>query len=181
MAIKRALINPTPRDFNDNSEINQNSKVVQTTEEQMKFGMDNKKKKVRQFWGGLKLSIRRRNDFIEVSQFWKAFAFPLMITTSIFNILLLLIGGLFIQDTAPENIQLFYDSVAQTWPTEYKVDFTYVFILPIFLAIFLTLQYRFVKDIFRNDRRLAKMIAWLISFLNILLLIAIIQIYRLIN
>jgi hypothetical protein len=56
-----------------------------------------------------------------------------------------------------------------------------VFILPIFLAIFLTLQYRFVKDIFRNDRRLAKMIAWLISFLNILLLIAIIQIYRLIN
>ncbi len=180
MKRQNALSNPTIEDIARLSE-EYNDQEVKQVEGQLKLPI-NKDNSLGSFITRIKIKLKKRLEVIEISQFWKSPAIPFYIVMSILNILLLLIGGLFLFGSLPTKIQLFYDPISRTWADEDKIDkFVAVFILPIILVCIFLIQYKFISIIFRKDRRLAQTIAWVMTFLNFCLLIAISQIYNLIS
>ncbi|MCA9381411.1 hypothetical protein KC678_04045 [Candidatus Dojkabacteria bacterium] len=130
-----------------------------------------------QYFSSIRGQVKRRLDYVEVAQFWKNPGIPFMIVSFAFNLSLLLFGGIIVFGKLPPKLQLFYNPVEQTWSPENKV--IPVFIIPIILICLYLLQYRFLKVIFKTDRRLAIVISWLMTLLNTFLLIGITQIYSL--
>jgi hypothetical protein len=180
MKVKRALMNPTPKQVVEETESIQQAQFIQQqpiqSEEQLGFQIEDNKTKLRQLLSTFKLRLRRRNDYLEVSQFWKTPAIPFMIVSFLANILILLVGGIFLFSKLPPEIQTFYDPIEQTWDRQ---DKTIVIILPIIWALLLVVILRLITSIFRTDKRLSIVIAWVMTVLNILLLIAISQIWKL--
>lgn len=175
MGIKRPLVNPLPIENTDEVVI---GKVHRPSREQMQLPIESKETKFQAFVADLKYKFRKRMEYIEVEQIWRSPAIPFMIVSTVFNFLIWFLGGLFIFNQLPQEMQFTFDSVLQTWVREDR--FIVVTLSPIiYLAVFL-IQFRFVNSIFKRDRRLALSIAWVSTILNLLLLIALGQIYSLI-
>lgn len=178
MKINRPLVNPTPRDFQNDTEEGQGKETeTYKNKEQISLGIDTGQSKIKQMASSLKQNLNRRSELVEVSKFWKSPAIPFMMVSSVFNALLLLVGGVLLFGKLPSEIQLFYNPVDQNWNPESKI--IHVIILPVVLLIAFIFLYRLLKYVFILDRRLALTIAWVITFINILLLVAIGQIYQL--
>lgn len=187
MARSRPLMNPKPREVvqqTSSAESTQQSQVqvARPPREQMRMEMTDNKTKFKQIFNSFKFSIKKRNKVIEVSRFWQSPAVPFMMVSSLTNILLMFIGGIFtFSDISVDQIPLFYDPIQQTWSENLKVDKSFIYIIPIFLTMYTLIQYRLILVIFKQDKRLALVTAWIIGFTNLLLTIAIIQIYKLIT
>lgn len=178
MKIDRPLMNPLPKEVVDEG-INQTNQVVPSSrpKDQMGLNIDNRETKLRQIFGTLKSKLKKRADYIEVSPFWKNPAYSFMIISSLSNILILLIGGILKYNDLPQEMQLFYNSVDGAWISE-KTS-VHVIVIPVLLICLLLIQFRFVKAIFKSDRKLSSAIAWIMTILNIFLMIAVSEIYQL--
>jgi len=183
MKINRPLINPTPKEIEDEYQHmpSRTSTPIQQaplrSREQLTLRVDNRELRLKQMFGSYKQKLKKRLDVLEVSPFWKNPGVSFMAVSYFFNILLLFIGGIFAFNNLPPNIQLFYDPIQKTWFRDQ--DKSLILLMPVFLACFFFIQFRLVNFIFRNDKRLGVTIAWIATYLNIVLLVAISQIYRL--
>lgn len=143
---------------------------------QLRFDITDKRTQANQLFSGVKHILKKRRDIVEISPIWKSAALPFAMVSSLANILILFIGGIFNFDRFGPQIRIFYDAINQVPIT---VDKVFVFIIPILLTVFFVVQIRLISRIFKQDRNLAKTIAWTITFLNILFMLAIDQIYSL--
>jgi len=168
-------MNPTPQ-FESPQEDEPEKISDPISPSQLRFDITDKRTQANQLYSGIKHFLKKRRDIVEISQIWKSAALPFAIVSSIANILILFIGGIFNFDRFGPQIRIFYDALNQV---PVMVDKVFLFIIPIVLTIFFVIQIRLISRIFRQDRNLAKTIAWIITFLNILFMLAIDQIYSL--
>lgn len=183
MNIQRPLTNPVARDIRQPLPVIQQpipqpyNPNTQRVSEQLEMNINSREDSAKQFIGGVKTLIRQKLDVLEVNPIWKDPSLPFMIVSFFFNIILLFVGGLLFYNKLPPSIQLFYDTVEGTWQSQEK--YWHVIIIPIFLFLIMFLQYRFLKFTFIHDKRLSITVSWLMTLLNIMLMIAIAQIYSL--
>lgn len=168
-------MNPTPQAEESQQE------EIETVQErispsQLRFDIVDKRTQANQLVSGIKHALKKRRDIVEISPIWKSAALPFAIVSSIANILILFIGGILNFDRFGPQVRVFYDAINQVPVT---VDKIFTFIIPILLTIFFVIQIRLISKIFKQDRNLAKTIAWTITFLNILFMLAVDQIYSL--
>jgi hypothetical protein len=175
----RPLINPKNDSFHEQQEgsVKEDSQEVpQMPREQLGLKIDSPMRQARQRVGGARYKVRRRLELIETSAIWKTPAFPFAIVSSAFSLILMLSIIIFSYDDLPKKLPLIYNTTAETWN---QIDKTAV----VFFAIFLfTIQFLVINmgfKIFRSDKRLSITVAWMLSFVNFLLLIAVIQVYSL--
>ena len=174
MKNSRPLINPLPKDIQVRELSRKNNMNRKAQNDQLKFKTENTKTKILQWINTLKFVMRKRFDMVEVAQFWKNPSVPFMIVSFKINIIVLLFGGIIIFDKLPPKIQLFYNPIDERWIPEDKT--IHIIIVPIILLMVFLLQYRFIRLIFRTDKRLSITVSWIMTLMNTFLLIAILQI-----
>jgi len=190
MKVKRPLVNPTAKDIHEYvSEETPNSATSETQNtkrgarkpksDQLDFRINKRSENFKQLFSSFRFLSLRRLDVLEASPFWKNLAIPMLVVSNFVIIFLLLVGGIFVFDSISPTLQLFYDPVEQTWFTNQGIDKSFIFIIGIFIIGLFLLEFRLVKYVFKTDRRLALTLSWIISYLNILFIIAIGQIYSL--
>lgn len=167
---------PTPQADIEEMPMEDDSPDIQPSPSQLGFELGDRKTQAKQLYSGVKTMLKKRRDIVDVSQIWKSAALPFAIVTSITNILILFIGGIFNFERFGPQIRIFYDAINQVPVT---VDKVFIFIIPILLTGFFIVQLKLISYIFPKDKNLALTIAWTITFLNFLLLISIDQIYSL--
>lgn len=183
MNIQRPLTNPVARDIRQPLPVEQQSNLPtyntnsQKTHEQLEMNINSREDSAKQFIGGVKTMVRKKLDILEINPIWKDPSLPFMMISFFFNIVLLFVGGLIFYNKLPPTLQLFYDIVEGTWQSQEK--YWHVIIIPIFLFVIMFLQYRFLKFTFIHDKRLSITVSWLMTLLNVMLMIAIAQIYSL--
>jgi hypothetical protein len=168
------LMNPAPKDIRYSETQNQSDENVQVSKEQLKLNVPSNQTPVQRWVGSTRTRMKKRLDVIEVAQFWKNPSVPFMIVSFVVNILILLVGGIILFERLPPEIQLFYNPVEETWIPENKA--IHIIIVPVLLVTMFLLQYRFIRMIFRDDRRLGITISWIMTLMNVFLLIAVSQI-----
>jgi hypothetical protein len=186
MKIDRPLINPSPYEgFEDykNEDIDQvdfDEPVVEPTvhsEDQLNLNIDTPKVSLMQRLNSFRMYLEKRNQLLEISALWKSPALPFTIVSTIFNLLLLISGTILLFEKIPPQVPIFYNSIDKRWE---QVDKTGIIFISGFLVIVETLIIYFIMKTFKSDKRLALTVSWMVFILNILILIAIIQIYSLI-
>lgn len=182
MKIERPLINPLPEDFinEPHEELLEEEAEPSTykTEDQIEMNIESQTERVRQVYTGTKFLLKRRTELFEISGLWRTPALPFAMISLIFIVLVMLIGGIFKFNNIPPQVPFFYNFAEGTWN---QADKGIIFIAPIVLLIFESLLVYAVMKIFEFDRRLSSTMCWIITLLNILLIIAIAQIYFLIT
>lgn len=171
-----ALVNPTINDFDQDYTDEEIPELA--AEGQLSMPTGGIIATSKQLTGALRYRLKRRRDVTELSQLWQSIAIPFAIVSWLGVIVTLVIGGLIVFNDLPPSIPLIYDSANNRWE---QVDKSIVFILALFIGLAEFLALRFITQIFRSDRRLALTFAFIIAFLNTMLLLAIAQIYSLIS
>lgn len=178
MNTSHPLVNPAPRDVAREEEVHEESvEVAYISREQLRLPVEREESLIQSYFKQIKATLKRRLDHIEVAQFWKNPAVPFMSVSFSANILILLFGGIIVFGKLPPELQLFYNPIEETWIPEDKI--IHLIFIPFLLVTLFLLQYRFVRIIFRSDRRLSLTISWVMTVINVFLLIAISQIYTL--
>jgi len=147
-------------------------------EEQLTFPITPRKVTLEQRIQFLKLYFERRQELLEVSMLWKNPALPFNIISVLFVVGILFIGGIFEFDRIPLKIPLFYNHVEKSWE---QADKSALFIVGLFLLAIEGFLINLIIKIFRSDRRLALTLSWMITFINVLIIVAALQIYSLIT
>lgn len=126
---------------------------------------------------GLKMTLKRQEDFLEISQLWKSPAPALAIASLITILGILFVGGILKYNDIGPTIPLFYDSISKQFiPT----DKIFIFISGALVGLIELGIFKFVSLISKNDTRLSIVICWLVFFFNILMLAGIGQFYTII-
>jgi hypothetical protein len=125
----------------------------------------------------IKVFLRQRETEMEIMPFWRDLAAPLAFVSSTLLILILFVYGLIHFNDIPPRIQFYYDAIQSRWE---QADKVIVLFLPVILLVLDALVLRFIYDIFRYDRRLSRVLSWVLSIFNLLTIVAIGQIYSLI-
>ncbi|MEO6728866.1 MAG: hypothetical protein ABIM99_03000 [Candidatus Dojkabacteria bacterium] len=183
MKIERPLINPLPEDFEEPLEDQmEDQKLAEPstykTEDQMEMGIESQSEKIMQVYSGTKFLIKRRTELFEISGLWRTPALPFAMISLIFIVLIMLIGGIFKFGSIPPQVPFFYNFAEGTWN---QADKGIIFVAPIVLLVFESVLIYAIMKIFEFDKRLSFTMCWIITLLNVLLIIAIAQIYFLIT
>lgn len=152
--------------------------IVEESEAQLEFPITPKRVTLEQRLKFIKMYFERRQELLEISMLWKNPSLPFNIISVLFVVGLLFIGGIFEFDRIPLKIPLFYNHVEKSWE---QADKSTVFIMGIVLLITEGLLINLLIKIFKSDRRLALTLSWVITFINVLIIIAALQIYSLIT
>lgn len=152
--------------------------VVQKSLDQLEFGITPKRITFKQRMSFFKMYFERRQEILEISMLWKNPSVPFNIVSVIFVIGLLFVGGIFEFDNIPLKIPLFYNHVEKSWE---QTDKSTLFIMGIILLLTEGFLINLIIKIFKSDRRLALTLSWVITFINVLIIIASLQIYSLIT
>lgn len=180
MKIDRPLINPTPKQVavKKLEIVEEPARREVHPQSQLEMQIDTNQVKAKQFWHSWRDRIRRRNDFFELNQVWKSPAVPFVLTTFLVNMLIfIIVAATKFSDIGPE-IPFFYDSVNSEWV---RIDKIALILLPIIYAMIFMILINFTLTIIKSDRKLALAISWIVTSVNILLLITYSQIYFLIT
>ncbi len=185
MKIERPLINPSPDDFNNEDyKIEQIDQIafeeeqevepeplVEHSQDQLNLDIDTPRITFLQRINAFRMYLKRRNEFLEISTLWKSPALPFAIVSTIFNLILMFIGTIFKFDSISPTIPLFYNSIDKRWEGIDKIVIPFIIL---YLLIVENLIIYFIIKTFKNDKRLALTVSWILFILNILILIAII-------
>lgn len=152
--------------------------IKKKNSDQLTLDMDNRLQRFVQWFNSWKALLKHRTVVLGHAPLWNTQAFALWGSSALLNIVLLIFFGIVMFDRLPEKVRLFYVSIENS---AQQVDKTYIVIAPFILAILFVVQYRLLNFIFTKDRRLTIALIWINAVLNLLLIVAIIQIYRLIN
>lgn len=143
-------------------------------EEQMHLGLETSKVTRVQI---LKKNIRRWEYIIQVLPFWKSGVITFNITFSILTVLGLSLLVIFTFSQLPTQIPLIYQQVDGSW---ILINKSVLAILLVGLAFFEIVLLRLKRVIFNFDRRLSNVMATTQIFINLLAIIALVQIISLV-
>lgn len=144
---------------------------------QIKLGL-NEVNLPEQIYLDAKYKIKERARILEISGIWKNPAIPFSITSIIATFFIIFLGSIIQFNQIPPRIPFVYNANGNHWE---QVDKLFLFIFPI---IFLLVQFIIINiaiKLFYTDRKLSISIAWIVFFINIMLIIAVGQIYTLIT
>ncbi|MFS8131075.1 MAG: hypothetical protein ACMG57_03785 [Candidatus Dojkabacteria bacterium] len=183
MKIERPLINPLPEDFEEplEEEVSDEESAEPSTyktEDQIEMGIESQSEKLKQVYSGTKFLIKRRTELFEISGLWRTPALPFAIVSLVFIVMINLLGAIFEFNNIPPQIPFFYNFAEGTWT---QADKGFLFVAPLVLLAFESILIYVIMRIFEFDRRLSYTMCWIITLLNILLIIALAQIYFLIT
>jgi len=171
-----ALNNPVEDDFKMESEVRPSEELL-SNKDQLIFPIDDVNQKFAGIVSGVRMNLKIQNEYLEISQLWKSPALALAIMSFLTAFVLLFIGGILNYNDIGPTIPLFYDSVSKQF---IPVDKSLIFITAILIAVIESIIIRFTFLISTMDRRLSITMAWILFFLNILILASISQFYRII-
>lgn len=152
--------------------------VNQISNDQLNFEITPKKPSIKQRFYFLKYYLKKRQEILEISVIWKNPAFPFNLVSLVFISMLIFIGGILEFDRIPAKVPVFYNHLEKTWE---QTDKSTIFILGLVILATEGILINLLIKIFNKDRRLALTLSWIITFVNVLILIAILQIYSLIT
>jgi len=183
MKIERPLINPLPEDFEEPSDeqiLEDEAAEPSTykTEDQIEMGIESQGERIKQVYTGTKFLIKRRTELFEISGLWRTPALPFAIVSLVFIVMVNLLGAIFEFNKLPPQIPFFYNFSEGTWN---QADKGLLFVMPLILLTFESILIYTIMKIFEFDRRLSYTMCWVITLLNVLLIIALAQIYFLIT
>lgn len=178
MKIKRALTNTVNTEETDDGIDEQTFDGYQNyaSVDQISFEVDDRTERLKRTFEGTKYLVKRRSEFFEKNPLWRGPSLAFAIISNIFVVLILLIGGLILFNRLPPQIQFTYDPIEKNWD---RVDKVFIIIFPIFLLVFESIIIYFITEIFNNDKRLATVMSWMVTLVNLLLLFALGQIFLL--
>lgn len=171
------LTNPTPKDFKNEEQEVKNDEVP-VLKGQMYLDLGNNGVSPQQFIDNTKVKLRKRAEVMEFSSLWRNPAIPFALTTMVLTALIIIIGGIIVFNKIPPRIPFFYNSGNNHWE---QFDKAFLVFLPVLLLVIQMIILQYAIKLFHHDRKLSISISWVIVFLNILLLIAVGQIYTLIT
>lgn len=178
MATDYTLTNPSPEDFKIPLEGSDEDKNI-ISKQQLHLNLTSTPpEKAKQVLAKVKMKLQKNSDMLEVSMLWRTPALPFAITSMIFDVILMGLGGLIKFNVIPPQLPVFYNSFEQRWE---QFDKSIVFIAPIFIFITEMLVIQFSIKIFRQDRRLSMVLCWILTLLNVLIFIIVTQIYSLVT
>lgn len=178
MATDYTLTNPSPEDFRLPSEGAEEDKNI-VPKQQLHLDLNSSTPlKAKQLVAKVKMNLQKNSDMLEVSMLWRTPALPFAITSMVFNILLIGLGGVLKFSEIPPQLPVFYNSFERRWE---QFDKSIVFIAPIFIFFTELLVIQFSIKIFRQDRRLSMVLCWILTLLNVLIFIIVTQIYSLVT
>ncbi len=151
---------------------------VVEVEDQLQFNITPKKPTLQQRFQFIKLYLERRQEILEISTLWKNPSLPFNIVSVIFVLGLLFVGGIFEFDRIPLKIPIFYNHVEKSWE---QADKSTLFIMGIVVLFTEGALINLIVKIFKSDRRLALTLSWVVTFINVLIIVAALQIYSLIT
>lgn len=134
--------------------------------------------KVAEFLGNLKHQLKRREVEIELMPFWRGLGMPFALVTSIATFVIIFGAGLLKFNSFGPQIPFYYNAIDGKWEDASK---SIILFVPILYIIIMSVALRLVYDIFRYDHRLSNIMSWVITVVNILILVAVGQIYSLIT
>lgn len=133
------------------------------------------RERVADYWA----RIRKRELELQLMPIWRGAALSYAIVTSIATTVGLFFFGV-----------LLFPRTAATFPLQYnprssgaqwrEVDKAFLVLLPIIIGLIEYLALRVIKEIFDYDRRLSTVLSWILCFINILIVVAAVQVYALI-
>lgn len=134
--------------------------------------------KIKRLFGDAKVVIKRRSIQLEVSTLWKSPALAFAVASNGI-IVFLMLAGLFLNfSVIPPKVPLIYDNINQKWiQTDKSVLFIFLGIVVFLEVLLINISIR----VFRFDRRYAITLWWVMFYLNLLLFLAMSQIYLLIS
>lgn len=153
-------------------------KPITIEEDQLQFNITPKKPTLKQRLQFIKLYLDRRQELLEISTLWKNPSLPFNIVSVIFVLGLLFVGGIFEFDRIPLKIPIFYNHVEKSWE---QADKSTLFIMGIVVLFTEIALINLIIKIFKSDRRLALTLSWVVTFINVLIIVAALQIYSLIT
>jgi len=184
MKIKRPLINPEPEDLIQENILEEKNREEEALEkkdskDQLVFNINSPKRTFVQRFSFLRMSLRKRNELFEISSIWKSPALAYSIV-SMFSIALTLIFVIIFEfdNKIPPKIPFLYNSIEKHWEQSDKSILVVILILLMFTEItIIGLNIR----ISPKDKRLGFTLNWVLTLINILFLMFIIQIHYLIT
>jgi len=176
MDISDPLINPSVNQFEKGEKYEHKTEVVH--KDQLPLPVYSNSSFLLALYKNLKHFLKKRNEQMEVSQLWKSPALPFALVTTITVFLFPVVTSILLFSKIPAKIPLIYNNFSFQWE---QSDKTMLFIFPtIILTVELFIIQGFVKTFFQ-DRRLSLGALWIITYINLLLLVAYVQIFRLIT
>lgn len=177
MEEKDILVNPRAKEIGSDSIANQSEKklVNQIPKQQTKMQLNSNSEALQQTFSGYKAKLNRRLDLIEIMPLWKSMSVPAMFVILFSNISFLLFILVFRSKDLPQNIRFFYNSSESTW---IQISSEELWIVLIFKLIVFLILIRLVLFIFKQDKRLAQVLAWLFAFLGLMFFVSILSLYR---
>ena len=173
---ERPLINPTIDDFKSKESTDEKDESIPVLKGQMHFELNDNG--MTPLIGATKMKLKRRAVIMEFSTLWRNPSVPFALTSLILTPLILLVGGIIEFDRIPPRIPFYYNALNNHWE---QFDKSLVFFFPIVLIIMQGIIMNLAIKIFPYDKKLTISISWILVFVNILLLIAVGQIYTLIT
>jgi len=170
----------TQKDYASLIEMSEDHDVIAEQEmslDQLHFDIDNRVVRAKQKFSGFKMKVKKRNDLLEVSTLWKTPALPSAIVSMIVNIFYLGYIIIFEFDKISPKIPLIYNSIQNHWQ---QTDKSIIILSFLFIILLESLLIYLITKILPKDKRLGFVSSYIVTFLNILLLIYIIQIHYLI-
>lgn len=134
--------------------------------------------RVEEFFSNLKYQLKRREAEIELMPFWRGLGMPFALVTTVATFILMFGLGLLKFNSFGPQIPFYYNAIDGKWEDANK---SLLLFIPIVYVIVMSVALRLVYDIFRYDHRLSNIMSWVITAMNILIIVAVGQIYSLIS
>jgi len=170
------LRNPTEEDFMTTEEKESNNQEMDF-KDQLSFEVETRSEKIEGAFAGLKMYLRKQEQFLEISQLWKSPAPALAIISLLTILVILFIGGLIKFNDIGPTIPLFYDNINKQFIPADKI---FIFFSGALTGILELLTFRFIMLIAKSDTRLSIVMCWILFFFNVLILAGIGQFYTII-
>lgn len=174
----RPLINPSAQEVDRALHVKLQPRPVQKEQaDKMQLELPTPEQpKIQEFFSGLKYQLKRREAEIELMPFWRGLGMPFALVTTVACFVIVFIFGLIKFNTFGPEIPFYYNAIDAKWEHATK---SIILFIPIVYIIIMTIALRLVYDIFRYDHRLSNILSWVITVVNILILVAVGQIYSL--
>jgi hypothetical protein len=177
MELSHPLQNPSLEDLEKHEK--PELKVIKANRSQLRLNLTKSRwDRWRQQAADIIARARRREAEVELTPYWRSMATPLSIVTGAFMVVgLFTLGALKFNQVGP-TVPFLYDSNEARWEEAEKLILLAV---PIFLLLIEGGILWMVYRIFLMDKRLSLMISWALTVINILVIIAAVEIYSLIS
>lgn len=176
MDFDQTLTNPVASEL-DPEEEEQEIRPKQPSREQLPLDIGTREFGVSRWMNNVRTQANRREAELELMPFWKSLAAPFAMVSSVILVLAIFIAGITQFERIPPKIPFYFNSVDSRWE---QADKIIVLFFPLALGVVDAILLRIIYAIFHFDKRLSIILSWMLTLLNLLIIVAIGQLYILI-